>query len=98
MTTSKNETRISARGHPNAPRNEVVDFANGVLRIKVAAPPVRDKANKELVSFLSQVLDVDKSRVSIIKGRASRNKIIAIEGLSREEIMKRLLLSQTSTP
>ncbi len=86
--TSKNETRIIVRVQPNAHRNEIVDFADGVLRAKIAAPPVKDKANKELIAFLSQVLGVNKSGLSIIKGHTSRNKIIAIEGLSREEITK----------
>jgi uncharacterized protein (TIGR00251 family) len=88
--TSKNETRITVRVHPSAHKNEILDFADGVLRVKVAAPPVRDKANKELIAFLSQVLDVNKNNLSILKGYTSRNKIIAIEGLSREEVMKRL--------
>jgi len=79
------------RVHPNAPRNEVAGFAGGVLRVRVAAPPVKDKANKELVAFLSQILGVSKSALTIIKGRASKNKVIAIDGLSQEQIMKRLL-------
>ncbi len=78
------------RVHPNAARNEVVEFIDGVLRVKVSAPPVKGKANKELIALLGQVLGVDKSRVSIIKGHTSRSKIIAIDGLSQEEITKRL--------
>lgn len=79
------------RVHPNAPRNEVAGFSGGVLRVRVAAPPVKDKANKELVAFLSQILGVSKGALTIIKGRASKNKVIAIDGLSQEQIMKRLL-------
>jgi uncharacterized protein (TIGR00251 family) len=79
------------RVHPAAPRNEVVGFSEGVLRVRVAAPPVKDKANKELLAFLSQLLGVNKSTLTIIKGRTSRNKVLAVYGLSQEEIMKRLL-------
>ncbi len=80
------------RVHPNASRNEVVGFSGGVLRVRVAAPPVRGKANKELVAFLSQILGVSKGALTIIHGRASKNKVLAIDGLSQEQIMKRLLL------
>jgi len=90
MPISKNEARISVRVHPNAARNEVVDFIDGVLRVKVSAPPVKGKANKKLIALLSQVLGVNKNSVSIIKGHTSRSKIIAIDGLSQEEITKRL--------
>ncbi len=92
MTTPKKETRISVRVQPSASKNEVVDFVGDVLRIKVAAPPVRDKANKELLAFLSHVLGVSKSQISVIKGHTSRNKIIAIEGLTGEDIIKKLSL------
>ncbi len=80
------------RVQPSASKNEVVDFAGDVLRIKVAAPPVRDKANKELLAFLSHVLGVSKSQISVIKGHTSRNKIIAIAGLTGEDIIQKLSL------
>jgi len=76
---------------PNASRNEITGLIDGVLQVKVAAPPVKGKANKELTAFLSQALGVKKSSLSIVKGQTSRNKVIAIEGLSRDDIIKRFL-------
>ena len=90
MSISRNEVKISLRVYPNASRNEVMGFTDGVLRVKVSAPPIKGKANKELVTFLSRLLGVGKSSVNIIKGHTTRNKVVAIDGLSREEIMKRL--------
>jgi len=49
-----------------AARSEVV-FINGVLPVRVAAPPVKGKANKELITSLSQVLGVGKDALAIIK-------------------------------
>ena len=69
----------------------MVSFAGGVLLVKVSAPPVKGKANKELIAFLSGGLGVGKERLSIVRGYISRNKIIAVEGLTQEEILKRLL-------
>ncbi len=76
--------------YPNAARNEIAAFAGGVWRVKVSAPPVKGKANKELITFLSQRLGVGKDRLRIIKGHTARNKVIAVEGLNREEILRRL--------
>jgi len=90
MPGSKEEARISVQVYPNAAKNEVVDFIDGVLRVKIAAAPVKGKANKELIALISRVLGVDKSRVSISRGHTSRRKVIAIDGLSQEEITKRL--------
>jgi len=85
------KTTISVRVRPNAARNEVVDVTDGVYLVKVSAPPVKGKANKELVAFLSRLLGVSKSQVNIIKGYTARNKLIALDGLSQEDVMKRLL-------
>ena len=65
-------------------------FTDGVLRVKVSAPPSKGKANRELITFLSRLLGVGKDSINIIKGRTTRNKVVAIDGLSREEVMERL--------
>lgn len=87
---SCSEIRIPLRVYPGATRNEVVSFTEGVWRVRVAAPPVKGKANKELIAFLSKVLGVGKGTLTIIKGHTSRNKVIAINGLSQEDVLERL--------
>ena len=91
MSISGNGVKISLRVYPNASRNEMVGFTDGVLRVKVSAPPSRGKANRELITFLSRLLGMGNDSVNIIKGHTTRNKVVAIDGLSREEVMKRLL-------
>jgi len=85
------EARISLHVYPNAPRNGIVGFEGGVLGVKVAAPPVKGQANRELVAFLSQLLGVSKSSLAIIRGHTSRNKLISVRDLSQEEVIRRLL-------
>ncbi len=87
---AESETRILLRVCPNAIRSEVVGFTNGVLQVRVAAPPVKGQANKELIAFLSKALAIGKSALSIVKGHTSRSKGIAINGLSQKDIMERL--------
>jgi len=89
--------KISLRVQPNAARNELVDFTNGVLKVKVAAPPVKGKANAELIVFLSKLLGISKGSLSIVTGHTSRNKTIAIAGLSQDEIIKRLTSEPSSS-
>ena len=90
MSTSGNKTKISLRVYPSTNRSEVVGFRNGVLQVNVSAPPTKGKANRELITVLSQLLEIGKGSVNIIKGHTIRNKVVAIDGLSREEVMKRL--------
>ena len=82
--------RIAVQGHPGAKRNEVVRFEGGVWHIKIAAPATEGKANKELIQFLSEVLDISKSRISIDKGVTVHRKLIALEGITREKAEERL--------
>ena len=89
------ETKITVKVYPNSARNEVVCFAEGVLRVKIAEPPVRDKANRKLVVFLSERLGVSKSSITIMKGHSSRNKLIAVSGLSQKQVMERLFPDAT---
>jgi uncharacterized protein (TIGR00251 family) len=86
-------TRISVQVHPGAKKNEIMRFQDGVRHIKIAAPPVEGKANIELVDFLSEVLGVSKSRITIEKGTTSRKKLIVVEGLTEAEVTKRLQTS-----
>ena len=87
----ENKAKISLQVHPNAARNEVVDFTGGVLQVRIAAPPVKGKANRELINFLSKMLGVSQGALAIIKGHTSRIKVITVDGLSQEEVIQRLL-------
>jgi uncharacterized protein (TIGR00251 family) len=83
---------LALRVTPNASRNEIIGFTDGVLLVRIAASPVKGKTNKELADFLSKALGVRKSSISIVKGQTSRNKVIAIEGISRDDIIRRFSL------
>ena len=83
-------TNITVQVQPNARRNEVLGFEGDVLKVRIAAPPVKGKANRELIEFLSQLLKVSKSDIVLEKGVTSRRKVIGISGLSQGEVSKRL--------
>ena len=94
---SGNHVNISLRVHPNAAKNEVVEFSDGVLRVRIAASPVKGKANKELVAFLSKTLGLGRDSLTIIKGHTSHNKVIAVAGLSQEEVVVKLAPKPSSS-
>jgi uncharacterized protein len=78
--------KISVKVQPNAGRNEVVGLKGSIWKIKVAAPPEKGKANKELIEFLSDTLGVRKTSIMILKGETSHNKILGIEGIDQNEV------------
>ena len=82
--------RIAVQAHPGAKRNEVVRLEDDVWHLKIAAPPTEGKANKELIEFLSQILDISKSRITLDKGATGHRKLISLEGLTKEAAEERL--------
>jgi uncharacterized protein (TIGR00251 family) len=90
---SEHQENITIQVQPSARRNEVLGFKDNILHVKIAAPPVKGKANKELVLFLSQLIGMSKSSINIKSGLTSRRKVIAITGLDRDQIVERLKLS-----
>ena len=91
MPTSGSEAKIAVRVYPDSASNAVVGLIGGVLQMKVSAPPIKGKANEELIAFLSKTLGISKSQISIIRGHTTRNKLVAIEGLTQESVLRRLL-------
>ncbi len=90
MAKTEKTTRIAVQAHPGAKRNEVLRLQDGVWHLKIAAPPLEGKANKELLEFLSDILDISKSRLSIDKGATSQRKLISLQGMTAEELEERL--------
>lgn len=75
---------------PNAKRSEIVGIFNGYLKIKINAPPIDNKANNELVEFLSQILNLKKSAISIQSGETKRFKRVLILELTIQQITQKL--------
>ena len=89
MSNNK-EIKIVAQVQPNAKQNELLGFKDGVLHIRIAAPPVKGKANQELIRFLSTIWGVSKSNLTIEKGVTSKRKVIGIIGLTQNQVMGRI--------
>lgn len=90
VVKEKLQTKIVTQVQPNARQNEVLGFKDGVLHVRIAAPPVGGKANQELLKFLSAILGVSKTSLTIEKGVTSRRKSIGIIGLTLDQILERI--------
>ncbi len=75
---------------PRASANKVAGKYNGALKVLLAAPPSTGGANKALLGFMSRLLGVPKSAVSLISGETSRHKVVQIVGVSVEEVLAKL--------
>ena len=79
-TVAKRRVTIEVSLTPRASRDEVAGFADGVLRVRVTAPPVGGKANAAMRKLLAKRLGVAPSRVRIERGEKARRKVVSVEG------------------
>ena len=83
-------TLLQVKVSPGASSNEAKSWSDEVLKVRVKAPPEKGKANKELRRFLAKLLGLAPSQVTVRSGETSRNKILAIGGLTKSELTDRL--------
>ena len=69
---------------------QIVGFFNGILKIRLTAPPAAGRANRQLLEFLRQTLKLPARSLALVRGPRSRNKMIAVKGLSQTELMERI--------
>ncbi|XP_017071253.1 UPF0235 protein C15orf40 homolog [Drosophila eugracilis] len=87
---------IQILAKPGAKQNGITGIGLEGVGVQIAAPPSEGEANAELVKYLSKVLGLRKSDVSLDKGSRSRNKIILIsKGVSTVETIEQLLRKES---
>lgn len=76
--------KIALKVTPGARRNELLGWEDDypqigrICNVKIAAAPVEGKANKEIVSYLSSLLGVPKSAVTLLHGSTGRIKLVEV--------------------
>jgi uncharacterized protein (TIGR00251 family) len=76
---------------PNAKQNKVMGEHGAAIKIKLRAPAVEGKANAALRTFLAEQLQILERSIVLERGQKSRDKLIRIDGLSEEDVRRRLL-------
>jgi uncharacterized protein len=82
--------KLAIKALPNAPRNAVVGWLGDALKVKVHAPALEGRANDELCAFIAKTLDLPTRAVTVVQGDKSRQKLVAIDGLTLPEVRSRL--------
>lgn len=86
MTPGGNSIRFEVHVQPRASRTELAGLHGGLLKVRVAAPPVDAAANRALIEFLAERLGVPKRSVRIVAGETSRKKILEVDGVTPEQV------------
>ncbi len=87
---SSEAAKLRVHVQPGAKHTRLLTFQDGLLRLKLAAPPIEGRANEALVALLSDVLDVAKGKIAVVRGHSSRDKLVSVEGLTDDDLQARL--------
>jgi uncharacterized protein YggU (UPF0235/DUF167 family) len=83
--------RVTVRLTPRASSNAVLPYGDGVLFLRLTAPPVEGAANASCRAYVADLLGLRPSQVSVCHGHKSRDKAVTITGLSEEIVRERLI-------
>ena len=73
---------LEVRVQPRASRTEFAGLMGARLRIRLSAPPVDGRANVALVEFVADTCGLARSRVTLERGQAGRDKVLRLRGLA----------------
>ncbi|XP_077262086.1 UPF0235 protein C15orf40 homolog isoform X2 [Temnothorax americanus] len=65
-------------------------ISDEAVGIAISAPPTEGEANAELVKYLASIFGVRKSDVSLDRGSRSRQKIVVVSGITRDQVLAKL--------
>jgi uncharacterized protein len=81
---------IAVRLTARARANEIVGLRDGVLLVRVTAAPESGRANAALCRLLAKRVGVGVRGVYVVRGMASRAKVVRVDGMSVADVMRTL--------
>ena len=85
-----NDIIVKVKIVPGSSKNKIVGAYSDALKIAITAPPVEGKANKKCIAYLAKYFDIAKSKIEIISGQTSKNKLIKIYDISQKEFLEKI--------
>jgi uncharacterized protein (TIGR00251 family) len=82
--------KLKVRVIPNAKKTEFSGYREGEWILRVNAPALEGKANKQALDFVSRHFGIPRSAVSLVAGEKTRHKIFEIVGLESIDLERKL--------
>ncbi len=81
---------LRVRVAPGASRERIVGPHGDALKVAVAAPPERGRANERVVALLAAAFELPVARLAVVAGATSRNKKVLVSGVGSADLCRRL--------
>ena len=83
-------TRVRLRVSPRADRAGIVGRHAEGWKVRVSSAPEQGRANDAVIALLAEALSLPPAQLELVGGRSSRDKVVAVAGLSEETVDRRL--------
>lgn len=90
LKENKNGVVITVKLIPNSSKNCVLGYSNDYLKVKITAQAIENKANKQLILFLSEIFNIPKTSISFLAGEKSKEKRLLILGARLSDINEKI--------
>jgi uncharacterized protein (TIGR00251 family) len=81
---------LKVRVAPGASREKIAGLHGDALKVAVREPPEKGRANEAVVRLLAAALGVRAGDVAVVRGHASRDKVVLFRGLAESDLRERL--------
>jgi len=81
---SRPRTSLRLRVVPGARRPGIVGRHDDAWKVRVSAAPEAGKANEAVLDLLARTFDLPRRDLELTAGKASRDKVVVVEGLTSE--------------
>jgi len=81
---------VAVRVIPRSSKSAITGLRGEALLVRLNAPPVDGAANEALIELLAKAFGRPHRDISLVSGAKSRDKRVAIEGLSGADFKARL--------
>jgi uncharacterized protein len=82
----KGAVLLSVHAQPGAGRSHVVGRHGDALKVRVAVPPVNDRANTAIGELVAELFGVKATAVELVSGAKNREKRFRITGVDPDDI------------
>jgi uncharacterized protein len=98
LQQEKVSVKVPLHVTPGASKNEIVGILpDGAIRLKVKALPVEGKANKAVLDFFQELLQLRSDQIKFVNGQQSRIKLIEIFGMTSDQFTEKIKIFLENT-
>lgn len=75
---------------PNASSDRLVGLHGDAIKVRVAAPPEKGRANEAVCALVATALGIRAADVRVVRGDTARRKVVRAEGITLQTAVSRI--------